>query len=271
MVNYDWLNELWLKRRAQFSTVAFIKSSDPKRLPQLLKFLNSIYSSSRERKPFKIYLYKVWSGLYEVFVRDNIVYNPVVATTQSPFPISQQLQLRDLSSALEYIDNALLNNERIIVIFYGLFSYKTISDNEHYNFVKFLRNAIFSSEYYIKYHFIIIFTSDPHSIVDEDTLKHSIVVDVPPSTFEERVTILKDIAKQLGIDVDEKDIQIIAESMRGLNLHEVESVALESIFKYSTYKLDAMISFKHELIKKSGLLDIEKPTFGLKLLEVIMS
>ena len=43
----DYFKDAWLKRRAQFSTVAVIKSSDPKRLPEFIKFIHSVYSSAK--------------------------------------------------------------------------------------------------------------------------------------------------------------------------------------------------------------------------------
>ncbi|RLE62488.1 MAG: hypothetical protein DRJ47_10605 [Thermoprotei archaeon] len=262
----------WLKRRAQFSTVAFLKSSDPKRLPQFIRFIHSIYSSSSTKKPFRIFLYKVWSGLYEVQVLSdgNIQYIPVAPTQQSS-PLMQALsqiaggstQIRDLNQALVFLDNLMNVSERIITIFWGLFSYKNVSDQEYYSFIKFLRNAIFTMEYYVKYHFIVVFTECPECLADDDTLKHSIVIDIPPSTKEERLQILKDIATKAGINVN-GELETIAEAMKGLNLHETESVALESIFRYGTYNLEAMVQYKYDIVRKSGILDIEEPSHGFE-------
>ncbi|MCC6055238.1 MAG: hypothetical protein LM583_00985, partial [Desulfurococcaceae archaeon] len=65
----DYFKLAWLKRRAQFSTVAILKTSDPKRLPQFIRFIHSVYAAAN--KPFTIYLYKVWSGLFEVKVKED--------------------------------------------------------------------------------------------------------------------------------------------------------------------------------------------------------
>jgi SpoVK/Ycf46/Vps4 family AAA+-type ATPase len=154
------------------------------------------------------------------------------------------------------------SKERVIAIFWGLFNYKSVSETEHYMLIKFLRNAIFDDRYYVKYHFIVLFTESPEQIIDDDTLKHSIVVNIPPSTSRERVEILKDIAKQLNID--DSEVGIYAEALKGLSLHEVESVALESIFRYNRFDMVAMIEFKYDIIRKSGLLDIEQPEHGFE-------
>ncbi len=178
----------WLKRRAQFSTVAFLRSSDPKRLPQFIKFIHDIYSSSSSRKPFRIFVYRVWSGLYEAKVVPlpdgtyTIQYEPVAPPTSSAAtPLMQALsrvasrqQIRDLATALSFLDTLMNTSERVIAIFWGLFAFKNVSDNELYQFIKFLRNAIFTDRYYVKYHFIVVFTDFPEALADDDTLKHSI-------------------------------------------------------------------------------------------------
>jgi len=269
----DYFKLAWLKRRAQFSTVAIIKSSDPKRLPQFIKFIYNVYASAG--KPFSVYLYKVWSGLFEVRVneKDEIVYAQVSDAAASLERFMQFLQtsslppqpkIRDLNQALAFLDATMETKERVIAIFWGLFNYRSVSESEHYMLVKFLRNAIFDDRYYVKYHFIVLFTEFPEQIIDDDTLKHSIVINIPPSTLRERIEILKDIAKQLNIDDSEASIYAYAEALKGLSLHEVESVALESIFRCNKFDMSSMIEFKYDIIRKSGLLDIEQPEHGFE-------
>ena len=264
----DYFKLAWLKRRAQFSTVAIIKSSDPKRLPQFIKFIYNVYVAAN--KPFTIYLYKVWSGLFEVKVKEDgaIEYLPVLpmASVASPFAqfLGQQQQIRDLNQALAFLDSVMESKERVITIFWGLFNYKSVSESEHYMLVKFLRNAIFDDRCYVKYHFIVLFTEYPEQLLDEDTIKHSIVINIPPSTLKERIEILSDIAKQLNLNVTDEEMYAYAEALKGLSLHEVESVALESIFRYNKFDMSAMIGFKYDIIRKSGLLDIEEPSHGFE-------
>jgi SpoVK/Ycf46/Vps4 family AAA+-type ATPase len=269
----EYFKLAWLKRRAQFSTVAILKTSDPKRLPQFVKYIYNVYAAAS--KPFSIYLYKVWGGLFEVKVneKDEIVYAQVSDAAASLERFVQFLQtsslppqpkIRELHQVLAFLDSIMETKERVIVIFWGLFSYKSVSESEHYALVKFLRNAIFDDRYYVKYHFIVIFCEYPEQLLDDDTIKHSIVVDIPPSTLRERKEILNDIAKQLNIDIDDNEIHAYAEALKGLSLHETESVALESIFRYGKFDMSSMIEFKYDIIRKSGLLDIEEPSHGFE-------
>ncbi len=261
----DYFKEAWLKRRAQFSTVAIIKSSDPKRLDEFIKFIDGVYRASN--KSFKIYLYKVWSGLFEITVdKDRVFYKPVniqfSSSSISSLAYIGSGQIRDINQALFYLDNVMMSNERVIVVLWGLFNYKNVSDAEHYALVKFLRNAIFDENYYVKYHFIVLFTDYPELLLDDDTLKHSIIVDLPASTYIERFELIKNIIENLGVSVNNLDVY--AEALKGLNLHEVESVVLESIYKYKSLDLSAMISYKYDIVKKTGLLDIETPDHGFE-------
>ncbi len=265
--------EAWLKRRAQYSTVAFLKTSDPKRLTQFIHFIDRIYKSAEKPIPHTIYLYKVWSGLFKVTVKEEgvIEYQPVTPATQSSNPLMQALSqlggqhIRALPQTLAYLDNLMQSQERIIAIFWGLFSYKSVSaDEERYELLKFLRNAIYADEYYAKYHFIVVFTECPELIADDDTLKHSIVVDVPPSTKEERIKILGTIARKYSIALDNGKLEALAEATKGLNLHEVESVALESLFRHGSLDVTVMTQYKYEIVKKSGILDIEEPSHGFE-------
>jgi SpoVK/Ycf46/Vps4 family AAA+-type ATPase len=265
----DYFKLAWLKRRAQFSTVAILRTSDPKRLPQFIKFIYNVYASAN--KPFFIYLYKVWSGLFEVRVKEDgsieyLPVSPMASVAVSPLAqfLQGQNQIRDLSQALSFLDNIMEGKERVIAIFWGLFNYRSVSESEHYALVKFLRNTIFDDRFYVKYHFIVLFTEYPEQILDDDTLKHSIVVSIPSSTAKERIEILSDIAKQLKLELNDNDIHVYAEALKGLSLHEVESVALESIFRYSKFDMNSMIEFKYDIIRKSGLLDIEQPEHGFE-------
>jgi SpoVK/Ycf46/Vps4 family AAA+-type ATPase len=269
----DYFKLAWFKRRAQFSTVAILRTSDPKRLPQFIRFIYSVYAAAN--KPFTIYLYKVWSGLFEVKVKEDgsIEYLLVSDAAASLERLMQFLQtsslppqpkIRELHQALAFLDSIMEAKERVIAIFWGLFSYKSVSESEHYALVKFLRNAIFDDRFYVKYHFIVLFTEYPEQILDDDTLKHSIVVSIPPSTPKERIEILSDIAKQLKLELSDNDIHMYAEALKGLSLHETESVALESVFRCQRFDMSAMIEFKYDIIRKSGLLDIEEPGHGFE-------
>jgi len=261
--------EAVLKRRAQFSTVIVFRSSDPKRLEPFLRY---VYAAYRSKNP-RIYLYKVWSGLFEVRVGDSgVEYAPVSMQPQgaAATPLMQAMagaarqRIRSLDAALQYLDQMMESAKHVIAVFWGLFSYGGVSQQELYNFIKFLRNAIFDDRYYVAGHSIAVFSDAPESIIDEDTLRHCIYVTIPPSTDAERKAILLDIASKLGMRLGNGELEMLAEATKGLNLHETESVALESIFRYRRFDMKAMTAFKYDIVRKSGILDIEEPRHGFE-------
>ena len=263
------MNELWVKRLAQTSTVAIVKTSDPKRLEPFIKFFAESYErlvNKRSITSYEIYLYRVWSGLFRVSVYSGKVnYEPVSMRSQSPLPVQlplqQTQQIRDLVQTLTFIDSLMNQKDGIVFMLWGLFPKKG-APQEQDALIGFLRNAIFTDSYYARFHTIIVFTEATETIIDDDTLKHSILIDVPPSFDEERRRIISDVARTFGIPTN--NVDALVEATRGLNLHETESVTLESLFKYRKLDAKVMTAFKYDIVRKSGILDIEEPKHGFE-------
>ena len=264
---FVFFEEALLSRRAQESTVIIFRCSDPKRLNPFIMFVSSFFE--KKGKSYQIFLYKVWSGLFRVSIspEGKIQQEPVSMTAQqAQSPLAQLAgvsggHIRDLPTALQYLDDLMRAQKNIVTIFWGLFQKKG-NPQEYDDLNAFLRNAIFTDEYYVNGHIIVVFTESPESIIDEDTIKHSIYVEIPPSTDEERKEILMGIAKSLGLKGN--DFDALVEATKGLTLHEVESVALKSIFKFRKLDPRMMTEYKYEIVKKSGILDIEEPEFGFE-------
>ena len=262
------MREFWIKRLSQASTVAVFKTSDPKRLEPFLQFIKSSYDWLVKKgsiSSYDILLYRVWSGLFRVSVAANIVYEPVSMRIQMQLPTALQIgqrqqQIKDLVAALNFIDNLMNQRDGIIFILWGLFPKKG-SPQEQDALIAFLRNAIFTGSYYSKFHTIVVFSDTPETIIDDDTLKHSILVDVPPSYDSERRKIIEDVAGTFRLN---GNLDALVEATRGLNLHETESVALESFFKHRKLDPKVMTQYKYEIVKKSGILDIEEPRHGFE-------
>ncbi len=260
--------EAWIRRLSQFSTVIILKTCDIKRLEPFIKFLWERYSkvldSLRERvgiNTFKVYLYKIWSGLFQVTaIEPHVELEPVTLQQAGAGVILQALspRIRDLSQALLFIDQEMeRGGSAVVSIFFGL-------DSRNDDFVRFVRNAIFSDEYYSKMHTIVIFTEDPEKILDPDTIRESILVEIPPSTEEERSRLISEIANSLGLRLGEDKLRQLVELTRGLTLHELESVLLESYYRYRDFVPDAIQSYKYDIVRKSGIVDVEEPSHGFE-------
>jgi len=263
------LKEFWIKRLSQSSTVAVFKTSDPKRLEPFLRFIKSSYDKlvgKQTISSYEVFLYRVWSGLFKAsVVADRVAYEPVSLRVQSQLPAplqltSSQQHVRDLATALSFIDNLMNQRDGIVFVLWGLFPKKG-SPQEQDALIAFLRNAIFTDSYYSKFHTIVVFTDTPEALIDDDTLKHSILIDVPPSYDSERRRIIENVAKTFGLS---DNFDALVEATRGLNLHETESVVLESFFKYRKLEAKVMTAYKYDIIRKSGILDIEEPRHGFE-------
>ena len=263
------LNDFWTKRLSQFSTVAVFRTSDPKRLEPFIKFLHANYEKLVLKKSissYEIFLFRVWSGLYRVRITSERVEYEPVSSTMAPSPLAiqlpqQQQAIRDLTTALQYIDNLMNQREGIVFILCGLFPKKG-SQSEYDNLVAFVRNAVFTDSYYVRFHTIIMFSEAPELIIDEDTLKHCIFINLPPSFDEERKQIIENIANSLMIPTN--GVDALVEATKGLNLHETESIVLESFFKQRKLDPQVIVTYKYDIVRKTGLLDIEEPRYGFE-------
>ncbi len=255
----EWILEGVLGRRAQFSTVIIYQTSDPKRFEQ---FVNYCANEVRNNKISKVFVYFVWRGLFEVgfnFAGDkvHIQYTPVTQQVSANVPLPMPATgsaIKSLEMALDYIDQQFRASERVWFIIHGVFQRNDVLTSA-------LRAWTFDSEIYEKRHTIVVFTENPSALFDEETLKYFNYVRVPSSTEEERKEILERIIKTLGLKTK---VNGLVHATAGLNLHEVESVALKSIYKHRDLKHEALAEYKNDIIKKSGILDIEEPEHGFE-------
>lgn len=229
-----WWSEGLIGRRAQFSTVVIFRTLDPKRVEQFMSFMqqdtkNVIFYFA----PFRG-LFRVVSGNFERVTSD---FGPIT----------------DLEGALRYVDEQFRVQDNIWFVIHGVFQK---SDT----LISALRAWTFDTEVYRRKHTIVLFTETPEAIIDEETLRYLIVVKVPKSTKEEREQIISKIAQTLNLKTNGELIEITS----GLNLHELESVLLKSLYKFRDLKAEALQEYKQEIINKSGILSIEIPARGFE-------
>ncbi|MEM4155223.1 MAG: ATP-binding protein [Archaeoglobaceae archaeon] len=237
----DWIEEFRVKRRSQFSTVTIFQTRDPKRLPQFIKSVGNEFN--------EIYCYLLLRGLIRVkLTKGAMLYEKVSAGSLLSSGV------RNIETALEQMDEIFGRSERV------LFIIQTHGKNDA--LLQALKAWIFDEDVYFRNHSICVFAENPELIFDNETLKYSTLIKITPSTEEERRAVLREIASSFGnkIGFDEKIIKITS----GLTLHELESVALESIYRYRKLDERALIGYKYEVIKKAGIIDVENPEFGFE-------
>ena len=261
--------EAMVKHRALASTVVIFRSIDTLRLKPFIKFVKNVWYRG---SGVQILLYRVWGGLFRVDIEvvekdgrkvEELRMQPVVMAGMGRLAQMAGQAVRALEAALTNIDNELRTSSvPVVAIFWGLFSYGGIEKQELYSLVKFLRDAIFNVDYYRKRHAIVVFAENPEMFIDDDTLKRSIVIDIPPSTDEERRSMIQYAARLHGVELSEAELENLVAVSRGLPLHDLESALLESISRYGTIKQDVITAMKYEYVRKTGILDIEEPAHG---------
>jgi len=266
-MNNGWIETVMRKRQAQFSTIAVVETFDLKRVLQFINYC----STSNLFKHY--YFFDPFEGLYELkIIEGQISYQPVqIQASSSPLMsvISTssvtQSSIRSLEAALDYMNRVFAEKEEVLFIITHV-----IKPNDVLTFA--VRSWTFDvfDKMYQRGHLVVIFTEKPSAVFDEDTLRYLIYVKVPTSTLEERKEILemaKDIlASKYNLlqKLEDKELRALAETIAGLNLHEVESVAMESCELKGTYDFRFMAEFKSEIVAKSGVLSIEIPKIGFE-------
>jgi len=271
MSGYDssWIIDALISREAQYSTCILFETSDPKRFIQFVNFI----LHSKGYSQYRIYIYWIWRGLLEARLDPKtakIQFLPVrpVLNPSSSSPLVQTItrqipstaRIRDLNSALTYMDTQFMMKNQIIFIIYGLYK----PDD---NLTSAVRAWILDDTMYEKKHIIVIFTESAHKLFDDETLKYMIYKRVPISSEEERKAILEAIVEKFKTklpQIAKVDINALVQVTAGLTLHETESVALESIRRHRTLDFKMLQSFKSEIIRRHALLEVYEPSYGFE-------
>jgi len=266
-LNDNWIKEALIKRKSQFSLVSVFETRDPKRITQFLKYVLSRPWRRVHNQVFypKVYVFYDWRGLFKVSLRDEELYfepvSPLSSSSQNPLVsvISQatQQRIRDLASALMYIDNLFRTEENVIFVIVGLFKSQDILTSA-------IRSWVLDDTLYPKGHFVAIFVEDAKILFNDITLQNLIVVNVPYSLNEEREFLISNIAREFRKIIGTVNINGIVQATKGLTLHETESVILESIFRYKTLRYDVVSKYKNEMIRKSEVVEIVEPEYGFE-------
>jgi hypothetical protein len=111
---------------------------------------------------------------------------------------------------------------------------------------------------------VIILTSDASRIMDDFTKEYVVVIAIDPSTSQERESLIMSVGRELGVSLDESRLESAAVALSGLNLHQVESILLESYQRVKDFEPDIMKELKSELVKRSGVLEVRDPQFSFK-------
>ena len=248
----DWIERGLSKHRSNYSMVVCFETSDPARFEQLKNFF--CYSPPEDYKRHKVFVYDSWNGLGILNKSGNIV--PYTAGASGRF--KEELgggKLRDLGQVLNIMDTK-LKNEGTVFIIYGL--PKEIEGKTH--LIAALRSWANSPELILKRSLVILLGLAFSAILDEETRELIAIVDVKIGKDSEYKKLIEYLADTFGIKLTEEEKGVIKSALKGLNLHQSEAILRESYALKGRFDLEQIKISKGELVKKTGVLEIEEPT-----------
>jgi SpoVK/Ycf46/Vps4 family AAA+-type ATPase len=230
--------------------VVCYETGDPARFEQLRNFF--CYSAPEDYKAHKIYVYNSWDGLG--ILNENGEIMPYVSGGSGRFKEELGGKINDLSQALNIMDTKLKSGETIFII-YNL--PREIEGKTR--LISALRTWANSRELILNRSLVILLGLAPSAILDEETKDLIAIVDVDVGKDSEYEKLIDYLADTFGIKLSEEEKGVLKSALKGLNLHQSEAILRESYALKGHFDLEQIKTSKGELVKKTGILEIEEP------------
>ena len=244
----NWIKEGLLLRSAQKSTVIIMETWDPKRVDQFFQTMTNHkfkFGEGKENTFKNMFYYEPWKGLCKI--------EPTLTETGDDSNRFSPIQGKEgILQALKHVETHLKSSFTCFVL-NNLFQ-------KNDALTAAVRSWATDMEIYLHQSMIFIFTESASQIFDDATLRFVERVDVPVSTKEERKGVLSKISYE-ALNKREINPEIVRASA-GLNLHQIESAALESIFREGKLSVKTISRIKTKMIKDSGVMEPVTVTRG---------
>lgn len=265
----DYLDQSWMlsgmmKRKSNYSPVICFETVDPKRMYQLKSF---ILSSPHMSGVQNVFLWDPWDGLGTLRMgADGPLFEPYRKKLGVSTPITSRVRGSDTSVEIQALKAVLKEMDGYLKSSPTVFVAQNISEVREADtgFQAALRAWAIDPQILAKGSTIMILTSDASKIMDEFTKEFVVIVPVDPSSQEERREIIKRTGAELGLTLDELKVEGAQVTLSGLNLHQVESILLESYHRAKGFDPDIMKELKSEMVKRSKVLEVRDPQFSFK-------
>ncbi len=264
----DYLDDCWikqgvLKRKANYSPIVCFETVDPKRIYQLKRF---VLSDPEFAHIEHVFLYDPWDGLGTLKPgQEGPVFQPYKKRVPSSTPLASRtrpeasVELHALKAVLKEVDSYLKASTTVFIM-------QNISEVKEYDtgFQAALRSWAINPQIMAKGSSVMILTQDAGLLMDEFTREFTVVVSVDPSSWEERARLIEATASALDVPIDHTKLETATVTLSGLNLHQVESILLESYQRSKSFDPDIMKELKSEMVKRSKILEVEDPQYNFQ-------
>ncbi len=254
-----WIERGLLKRRSNYSPIVCFETSDPRRLHQLKGYLTARPEFDRYEH---LFVYDQWDGLGKLVRHEGSWRAQPYRKVAPSSPLGQRLREEATSvqlfkAALKEVDGFLRKGKTIFVI-------QNVS--EHRESESGLQSALkawaIDQAVIARESTVFIVTADAARILDEPTRELAVIIEVDPSSSREREAIITSAARELEVALDPDALGQLVMATAGLNLHQLESILLESYFTARRFDPMRLKNLKSELVKKSGVLEVSEPRAG---------
>jgi SpoVK/Ycf46/Vps4 family AAA+-type ATPase len=257
----SWIRSGVLKRKANYSPIVCFETVDPKRIYQLKSF---VLSDPEFHYIEHVFLYDPWDGLGTLKKGpEGPHFEAFKKRIPSQSPLSSRLraegtaEIQALKSALKEVDGYLKTSPSLFIL-------QNLSEVKEYDtgFQAALRAWAIDPHITAKGSCVMILTQDSSLLMDEFTREFTVIVEVDPSSREERAKSIEVTAKALGIQMDDSRLETATVTMSGLNLHQIESILLESYQRTKDFDPTIMKELKSEMVKRSKILEVRDPQYS---------
>ncbi|NHV05785.1 MAG: ATP-binding protein [Thaumarchaeota archaeon] len=233
--NEGYFGKIALVRKSQQSNVIILETLDFKRYDELIQFARNQGFEKIENVAYEYYIYDI--QLNQLFKINNVSFEPEIV---------EDFTIPSLISILE-------KRSSILII-------KYVTEQRHADGISdLLLYCSQNGKLFVKFSTVFVFTASA-SLFSPSVRRFCATIEIPASTTEERRRILEDVANKLNEAMTKKygagvkiNYEAVVPVSAGLNLHETETAALSSFFKYRDFKVEEFTTYKIEILKNYGL------------------
>lgn len=265
----SWIEGGLNKLRSRFSNVVFFQTEDPERHKQFLEN----WLSLEDFRDHQVYEFDPWLGLQVRKENDGrMVFQPVAVGDGDRFAVNaadrmeMQGGLRDPAGAFRHMDRVLKQKSAVLIL-RELDQEEGQARNTEQSLMSALRSWTVNPELMLRNSAVFCFCSRAEYIVDQHTAGRCAVVDIDLGTDLERGCIMLRTMQSLGIDLfklDKNYLKQLINLTAGLNLHQLNSVLLESYYKDRSITFERVSELKSSWIKREDVVEINEPVGGFE-------
>jgi len=251
----EWIEAALIKRKSNYSPVICVETGDPKRLLQLKHYLieHPDYGAG------DILVYDEWEGLGRLSRQGADIQTTPYRKQGGSSTLAAKLgdegtRLTAFKAALREADKRLKETRSVFII-------QNISSNREHEtgLLSALKAWAIDPQVITSGSAVFIITSEVESIFDDYTRELVVIITVDPSSREEREGLIRRAARELEVDLPEENVTELVIATAGLNLHQLESILLETYYTDRRFGLGRIKTLKSQLVKKSGVLEVTDP------------